>query len=377
MSERHLSRLGLGGVLLVASAIAAAGAGIVARVQGESRLTAWTAEQAIPNVALIKPIPLAAAGALTLPATLQPLNSAPIQARTNGYLRERFVDIGDSVRQGQILARLEAPELEQQLAAAQADLRTARANQQLAATTAARWNTLLEKEVVSRQATDEKRADLAAKSAVTGAAQANVERLTTLAGFTRLTAPFDGVVINRSAEIGALISAGTPGAEPLFTIADISRIRASVRIPQLYSAQVQPGMQVKLALPEFPGRTFAAEVTRLAGAVDPVSGTVLVEVQADNADRLLRPGAYVQAAFPSAVNDAVVTLPPSALIMGADGPRVAGVDDAGKAQLRLVTLGRDRGKVVEVIAGLSVADEVIDNPPDSLQTGDAVRVTQR
>ncbi|MBI3444644.1 MAG: efflux RND transporter periplasmic adaptor subunit [Magnetospirillum sp.] len=367
----------MGGILLAVGAIAAAGAGIVARGHSESRLAAWTAEQAIPTVALIKPAPLAAAGTLTLPATLQPLNSAPIQARTTGYLREWLVDIGDTVRQGQVLVRLEAPELEQQLAAAQADLQTAKANERLAATTATRWNTLLDKGVVSKQAADEKQADLAAKSAMANAAQANVGRLRTLAGFTRLTAPFDGVVTSRSAEIGTLVSAGTASALPLFTIADISRIRASVRIPQLYSARVLPGMEVNLSLPEFPGRSFDGTVTRSAGAVDPVSGTVLVEVQADNADRLLKPGAYVQASFPLSGNEDFVTLPPSALIMGAGGPRVADVDGEGKARLRPVTLGRDRGKVVEVVAGLTVKDEIIDNPPDSLQSGDQVRVARR
>lgn len=377
MSDRPKSRLGLGVAVLALGAVAIAAFGIVARSRGETQLAAWTAEQAIPSVALIKPSPVAAAGFLTLPATLQPLNSAPIHARTSGYLRQWSVDIGDSVRQGQVLAVLEAPELEQQLMSAQADLRTARANQQLAASTSARWNTLLEKGVVSKQAADEKNADLAAKTALASAAQADVERLRTLAGFTRLTAPFDGVVTSRSAEIGALIGAGSAGAPPLFTIADVSRIRASVGIPQLYSAQVEPGLEVKLSLPEYPGQVFAATVTRSAGAVDPATGTVQVEVQADNADRRLKPGAYVQASFALSGGESIVTLPPSALIMGADGPRVARVDDAGKAQLLPVSLGHDRGKVVEIVAGLTASDAVIDNPPDSLRSGDPVRVVLR
>lgn len=377
MSERHFSRVGLGGVLLTMSLLAVVGTGILTRGHSESKLASWTAEQAIPNVALIKPIPLATNGFLTLPATLQSLNSAAIHARTTGYLRERFVDIGDTVRKGQVLARLEAPELEQQLAAARADLQTAQANQKLAATTAARWSTLLEREAVSKQAADEKQADLAAKTAVSNAAQANVERLRTLVGYTLLTAPFDGVVTSRSAEIGALVSVGGAGTPPLFVIDDISRIRASVRIPQLYSARIQTGMDVKLSLPELPGHPFTATVNRSAGAIDPVSGTVLVEMQADNADRVLKPGAYAQANFPISGDESVVTLPPSALIMGAEGPRVAGVDRAGKVELRSVTLGRDRGKVVEVLTGLTVSDEVINNPPDSLQAGDVVRVAQR
>jgi len=375
MSDHTSSRFGRkGAAILLVAALAVTGWGIATRVHSQNQLASWTAEQAIPSVAVIHPAPAASGGVLTLSAILQPLNSAPIHARTTGYLREWFVDIGDRVRRGQVLARLDAPEVEQQLAAARADLQTARANQHLASTTAARWSSLLAEAVVSRQAADEKQADLAAKTAITGAAQANVARLQTLTGFTRLVAPFDGVVTSRSAEIGALVSAGGASTAPLFTIADISRIRAGVRVPQLTSPQIRPGMEAILTLPEYPGRRFTATTTRTAGAVDPGSGTVLVEVEADNADLALKPGSYVQVRFSLDAAVDIVTLPPSALIMGGDGPRVALIDSAGTVVLRPVTLGRDRGKVVDIVAGLTSSDAVINNPPDSLQTGDLVRV---
>ena len=260
------------------------------------------------------------------------------------------------------------------MAAARAELRTASANQKLAATTAERWQTLLARGAVSRQAADERQSELDASTAAMGAASAEVARLQALVDFTRLTAPFDGVVTSRTAQIGALVSVGDAGAVALFTVADVSRIRAFIRVPQRYSTQVQVGGTATLRLPEYPGRTFAAQVVRTAGAVDPSSGTLLVELLAQNTDGALRPGAYAQAGFAVDAAAGAVTLPPSALIFGADGPRVALLDPAGKVVLRPVTLGRDRGRTLEVTEGLSATDAVIDNPPESIQQGDAVRL---
>ena len=375
MSENGNSRLKIGGGIAAVVAIGIVAAGVATRAGSEQRLATWTATNAVPNVTVIRPTPAAASDALRLPASLQALNSAPIYARTTGYVRRWLVDLGDPVRRGQVLAILDAPDVDQQLAAARADLQTARANQQLAATTATRWSTMLAKDAVSKQETDEKRGDLAAKSAVTNAAQANVARLQALAGFTRLVAPFDGVVTSRATEIGALVVAGNASSTPLFTVADVSRIRAYVKVPQAYSGEIHPGMQVGLTLPEYAGRTFNATLTRTAGAVDPGSGTVLVELQAANGDRALKPGAYAQASFPLHGAGSTVTLPPSALIIGSKGTQVAVVGPDGKALLRTVTIGNDQGKVVEITAGLSPNDRVIDNPPDSLQTGDPVKVT--
>ncbi len=364
------------GVAAAAVAVALVGSGIYSRIHAEQQLTTVATSAAVPTVNIITPKAGANHDTLTLPANLQALNNAPIYARTSGYVRQWLVNIGDTVHQGQVLAVLDAPEVEQQLAAAQADLQTARANQQLANTTAQRWSQMLSKDAVSQQETDEKRGELAARTAVTAAAQANVRRLQATIGFTRLRAPFDGIVTTRNAEVGALVTAGNASAQPLFVVADVNRIRALVRVPQGYSADVKPGMEVSLALPEYPGRTFTATMTRSAGAVDPGSGTVLVELQAPNGDRALKPGAYAQASFPIHGGGNALTLPPSALMVGQDGTRVAVLRADGKAELRKITIGRDLGKTIEVSAGLSPNDRVIDSPPESLQTGDQVRVAQ-
>jgi len=285
------------------------------------------------------------------------------------------VDIGDNVRAGQLLAILDAPEVDQQLAAARADLQTARANQALASSTAARWSNLLSQDAVSKQETDEKVGDLKAKSAAASAAAANVARLSATLGFTRLVAPFSGTVTSRSTQIGQLVSAGATGAAPLFTVSDISRIRVYVRVPQAYSGQIRVGMHAKLELPEYPGRNFDAVLTRTADAVDPASGTVLVELQAPNGDKALKPGAYAQVTFPlHGISSGAVQLPASALIIGQAGTQVALLGADGKAQLRTVTVGRDNGATVEISAGLSPQDRVIDSPPDSLAAGDKVRI---
>jgi RND family efflux transporter MFP subunit len=374
MSEGGNSRLKVAGGIAAIVAVGVVGAGIATRVHSEHRLATWTDQQAVPNVHIIHATAVSTGDALRLPAALQALNSAPIYARTTGYVRRWLVDLGDPVRRGQVLAILDAPEVDQQLVAAQADLQTAQANQALAATTATRWNTMLAKDAVSKQETDEKKGDLAAKSALTNAARANVARLRSLTGFTRLTAPFSGIVTSRSTEIGSLVVAGNAAATPLFTVADVSRIRAYVKVPQAYSGQIHSGMAVTLTLPEYAGRTFTATLTRTAGAIDPGSGTVLVELQAANGDRALKPGSYAQASFPLNGVSGTVSLPPSALIVGSGGTQVAVIGSNGKAQLRTVTIGRDQGKTVEIAAGLTAQDRVIDNPPDSLQTGDAVKV---
>ncbi|WP_066589542.1 efflux RND transporter periplasmic adaptor subunit [Sphingomonas pruni] len=364
------------GIIAAVAAIAVVGIGIGTRVHSQAQLATWTHDQSTPTVTVIHAKPSAATTALTLPATLQALQSAPIYARTSGYIRKWFVDIGDTVGRGQLLAVIDAPEVDQQLAAARADLQTARANQQLAATTATRWQTMLGKDAVSKQETDEKVGDLAAKSAVANAARANVSRLQYQQGFTRLTAPFAGVVTTRSTDIGALVTAGSAASAPLFTVSDVSKIRAFVKVPQAYSAQVHPGMEVQLTLPEYPGRTFKAVMTRSADAVDTSSGTVLVELLADNGDRALKPGAYSQATFPIGRAGAAVELPASAMIIGKNGTQVAVLDAGGKVRLKTVTIGRDLGDRVQISAGLTPADQVIDNPPDSIQSGDKVQVAR-
>jgi RND family efflux transporter MFP subunit len=355
------------------AAVVLVGLGIASRVHSKNELTTWTQQQAVPSVVVIHPAASDASNVLTLPANLEAFNNAAIYARTSGYVQKWLVDIGDTVRSGQLLAILDAPDVEQQIVAARADLQTALANEQLSKATADRWANLVTQGLVSKQENDEKQGDLAAKSAVSNAARANVAQLQALKDFTHLTAPFDGVVTSRSAQIGALVNAGSSAAVPLFTIADVSHMRAYVRVPQIYSTQLHDGLTVQLELPEFPGRTFPATVTRSAGAIDPASGTLLVELQAANAEHALKPGAYAQANLQlNGVNN-VVTLPASAIITGKNGTQVALIGADNKAELRDVTLGRDHGKVIDVIAGLKASDAVIDSPPDSLQSGDQVQ----
>jgi RND family efflux transporter MFP subunit len=362
------------GIVAALLALAIVAWGLFSRWNDSRALAAWTDAQATPAVGLIRPTAIAAGDGLTLPGNIQAYNSAPIYARTNGYVRRWLVDIGDDVRAGQLLAVLDAPDLAQQLAAARADLQTARANQALAQSTATRWSSLLEKDAVSKQETDEKIGDLKAKTAVANAAAANVAQLSATLGFTRLAAPFSGTVTSRSAQIGQLVTAGTSGNTPLFTVSDISRVRVYVRVPQGYSGQIRVGMHASLDLPEYPGRSFDAVLTRTAEAVDPASGTVLVELQAQNSDHALKPGAYAQVTFPLHGAAGRVQLPASALVVGRNGTQVAVLGPDGKAQFRTVTIGRDNGNMVEISAGLTPQDRVIDSPPDALAPGDPVRV---
>lgn len=363
------------GKIAIAAVVVIAAAGLGSRAWSTAELSKVAAEQSLPAVAVLHPKTQSGGEKLLLPADLQALNSAPIYARTTGYVRQWIADIGDKVHRGQVLAILDAPDVEQQLAAARADYQTAKANQDLAQSTATRWRTMLAQNAVARQAADEKFGDLAAKTATTNAARANVERLRTMAGFTKLEAPFDGVVTARNTQIGALIAADAVSATPLYVVSDVARIRAFVRIPQTYSGQVYIGMPVTLSLPEFPNRSFTASLVRTAKAVDTSSGTLLVELQLDNSDGALKPGAYAQAEFPLKGTSGAVTVPPSALIINERGTEVALLRGKDTAMLRPVTLGRDLGKVIEVVSGLSAKDAVIDSPPESLHSGDRVRVT--
>ncbi|WP_298747865.1 efflux RND transporter periplasmic adaptor subunit [uncultured Brevundimonas sp.] len=349
--------------------------GTWAREANDDALADVSREAAIPTVRLIRAAPAEAGGKLVLSAEIQAWNTADIHARTNGYVDRWLVDIGDAVREGQILAVLDAPELDLQLAQARAQHQTALADLALARATADRWSALLERDAVSRQAAEEKAGALAASAAVADAARANVQRLAALRGFTRLAAPFDGVVTSRSAEVGALVTAGV-ATTPLFTIADTRRMRVQVRVPQSASADIRPGMQAELRLPEAPGETFSARVTRSAQAVDGRSGTMLVELQADNPQRRLKPGSYAEVAFPVTGGGGVV-IPASALILGRDGPRVASVDSSGRASLTPVRLGRDHGRTVEILDGVRPGTRLINAPPDALAEGDPVRIQQQ
>ena len=370
--SRTLKRVGVGAAVI---AVAVVGLGIASRIHATNELKQVAADAAIPTVAVVMPATAGEGDALVLPGNVQAYNSAAIFARTNGYVRRWLADIGDHVRAGEPLAILDAPEVDQQLAQAQADYQTALANERLAATTSRRWSSMLAQDAVSRQEADEKVGDLAARKALSNAALANVKRLQALQGFTRLSAPFSGVVTSRSAQIGALVVAGNAAAQPLFTVSDTHRMRIYVRVPQGYSAAIRPGMAATLTLPEYPGRSFDAMLTSSSGAVDAQSGAVLVQLQADNGDGALKPGAYAQVRFkvPAGSGNGV-TLPGSAILYGNDGPTVAVVGGDGRVAVKPVTIARDEGNVVLLSGGVRPTDRVIDTPPDAIRSGDKVHV---
>ncbi|EQB11612.1 hypothetical protein L288_03185 [Sphingobium quisquiliarum P25] len=350
------------------------GGGIVARNADHTEQAEFARANALPTVNVMHPKP-AEAGAIRLPGMLEPDNEAAIHARASGYVARRLVDIGDHVRAGQVLAVLDAPEVEQQLAQAQADLRTAEANRGLAQTTAVRWDALRAKDAVSQQETDEKSGRLAAATALASSARANVERLRATLGFTRVVAPFAGRVTSRNAEIGALVNAGNGVASPLFTIADDRRLRLRVRVPQALSGQLTRGVVASLTVPEYPGESFDAALVRTAGAVDRASGTVLAEFEVNNTGQRLKPGGYAEVAIPMAAGTAV-TLPASALIVTPKGTMVGLVDSEGRVTMRPVVIGRDDGASVQIASGLTPQARVIATPPEALAQGDQVRIVR-
>ncbi len=350
------------------------GGGIVARNADHSEQAEFARANAFPTVNVMHPQP-AEASAIRMPGMLEPDNEAAIHARASGYVARRLVDIGDHVRAGQVLAVLDAPEVEQQLAQAQADLRTAEANRGLAQTTAVRWDALRAKDAVSQQETDEKSGRLAAATALASSARANVERLRATLGFTRVVAPFAGRVTSRNAEIGALVNAGNGAASPLFTIADDRRLRLRVRVPQALSGQLKRGVVASLTVPEYPGESFDAALVRTAGAVDRASGTVLAEFEVNNTGQRLKPGGYAEVAIPMAAGTAV-TLPASALIVTPKGTMVGLVDSEGRVTMRPVMIGRDDGASVQIASGLTPQARVIATPPEALAQGDRVRIVR-
>jgi RND family efflux transporter MFP subunit len=333
-------------------------------------------QRSVPVVRTLAPQASAGAEGLELPGQLQAYNDAPIYARVPGYLKSWNEDIGARVKAGQLLAVIDAPELDQELAQAQANLATVEANLKLAKVTAQRFQDLAGDDAVSKQDADEKSGDLAAKTAAVKAAEANVQRLQAMEGFKRIVAPFDGVVTARNANIGALVNAGA-GANPgsaLFSVSDVHLLRVYVHVPQSYSAQVKSGMKASLELPQYAGRTFPATVMSDSGAVSDQSGTLLVELEVQNPDGALKPGDFAQVRFDLPPASGVVRVPASALIFRSQGLQIATVTPDGRAHLHKASVARDLGQQVELNGGVTPTDRVIDTPPDSLEDGDLVRI---
>ncbi len=367
--------------IFVAAFVAAAGAlafaihgGITTRVAAESSLARSTEEAAIPIVNVIHPKVGAPLEELVLPGNTQAFSDTPIFARTSGYLKRWYFDIGAHVKRGDLLAEIETPEIDKQLQQARADLETAQANHHLAETTAARWQFLLQSDSVSRQETDEKVADLSARKATVDSNASNVRRIEDLQSFQKVYTPFDGVLTARNTDVGALIDAGANSArKELFHLAAIDTLRVFVAIPEVYSRAARPGATASLTLDEFPGRSFRGALARTSNSIDQASHTLLTEVDVRNPDGQLLPGAYVSVHFklPQTVRSVVV--PSNTLLFRSEGLRVALVRD-GRVQLTPVKIGRDYGSTVEVISGLQASDAVVLDPADSLVSGAPVRI---
>jgi len=367
-------RIKLAVTILLALAVVATVAGISLRAHDYHQLVGWTDAQEIPTVQLISPKTMVSGQPMTLPGHLQAWIDAPIHARVNGYLKRWDVDIGAKVKAGDLLGEIDTPELDQQLTQAKADLARARASAALAQVTAKRWTHLLSSNSVSKQESDEKSGQAEVEQANVQAAQANVDRLNALESFKRVVAPFSGTVTARNTDIGDLINAGSSNDAPLFAMADTSRMRLYMQIPQVYAGSIKPGMKVNLSVQEHPGKTYQATLMGSSGAVSQNSGSLLVQFEVDNPQSELLPGDYAEVEVPVTASANVVEVPPTVLLFRTAGPQVGVLDAQHKVVLRDVHISLDMGSLLQIDRGLKPGDRVIDNPPDSLSTGDAVRV---
>jgi len=353
--------------------------GIHERAQAESTLGVRTERAAVPTVTVVQPTSGAATQEIVLPGDTQAFNNTPIYARTNGYLKRWYVDIGTHVQQGQLLAEIDTPEIDQQLEQARADLKNAQANEQLAQITAARWQNLLKTNSVSKQETDQAVSDLSARKASVDSMTANVHRLEQLQSFEKVYAPFAGVITARNTDIGALINAGAGGVpQELFHMAAVNKLRVYVAVPEVDSLAAQNGATATLTLDEFPGEIFQGTIVRNSDSIDLASRTLNVEVDVDNAQNRIKTGAYIfvhlkNPRSPHASTQSL-TIPANTLLFRSEGLRV-GVVRNGHAELVPITIGRDYGATVEVVAGLQPTDQVIVNPSDSLASGNPVQVS--
>jgi RND family efflux transporter MFP subunit len=368
---RNIRRYSL---LLLVTALALAAWGEISRVMARDALRKEAARDAVPTVVTVTANRTSLGEDLVLPGTVQAFVEAPIYARTSGYLKTWYTDIGTPVKKGQLLAEIETPEVDQQYAQAQADLETARANESLANSTNKRWQGLLSTESVSQQDAEEKAGDAAAKKAALASAAANVARLRDLESFKRVVAPFDGVVTARNTDIGALINAGQSSGSELFRIADTHKLRIYVQVPETYAAAIQPGLEAELRFAEQANKKYVAQTVRTSNALDPTLRTLQVELQLDNAGHEVFPGAYAEVHFKLAGNAESLRLPANTVIFRAAGLQVATVDGTHHIKLKNIVQGRDFGSTIEVLSGIDANDLVVLNPPDSITDGAPVRV---
>jgi RND family efflux transporter MFP subunit len=369
-SRRSLLTAGTAAIVFAGVVV---GYGLIDRAQSKQEVVQWTDAQAIPTVALAQLVPGSPNQMLTLPGNIQPFNRAAIYARVNGYVKSWDHDIGSPVKAGQVLATIDAPDLDQQLGQAKATLASVKANEQIATLTANRNNILLQKQIVAQQLADQTTADAKAKEAVVDANEANVRQLEAMQSFKTLSAPFDGVVTARNVELGMLINSGGSG-QPLFEVSDLHRVRIYVQVPQSFSAALAAGMKATFEMPQYPGQQFDATVSHISRAINATSHSMQVELQADNSAGKFFGGSYCNVHFQIPSDPNRVEVPSTALISGNQGTQVATLDGGDKVVLKNVQLGRDLGDSVEVVAGLTPSDRIVNNPPETLASGDTVRV---
>jgi len=348
--------------------------GIASRLILRSHVKQRTTADAQVTVVTVRPNLSGADNELVLPGNVMAFIEAPIYARTSGYLKLWYTDIGARVHKGQLLADIETPEVDRQLGQARADLETAQANAALAKSTNERWKGLVTKLAVSKQDADEKAGDAAAKSAAQASAEQNVARLNDLESFKHVLAPFDGVVTARNTDVGALINAGQAAGSELFRVADIHKLRVYAQVPEAYAQATISGLKAELHFAERPGESFPAETIRTSNALDPGARTLQVELQLDNSKREFFPGAYTEIHFklPSATQ--TLRLPANTVLFRAEGLQVATVDASHKVKLKNIVQGRDFGQTIEILSGINATDDIIVNPSDSIEDGIPVRI---
>jgi RND family efflux transporter MFP subunit len=369
-----LHRLRLFGGAFLLFSVGLVAYGMVSRASQNSRLRELTEAQAVPTVAIVAPITAQDHASLDLPGRLEAYIRAPIYARVPGYLKSWRHDIGDQVKAGDVLAEIDTPDLDQQLAQARADLSVAEANAKLAQISAERWQSLASTDAVAQQDVDQRTFTLNANIAQVKAARANVNRLVAEQGFKHLIAPFNGVVTARDTDIGALINVGAAGGAELFVISETRKLRVYVNVPQNYVPSVPPGTKATIRVPEHPDRTYSGTVEASAQAVNPSTGTTLMQLIVDNSASEMMPGDYASIHLQIADGTIALRVPSSALIFDAKGLSIATVDADNRVLVKPVSIARDLGTVVELASGLAPNDRVIENPPDGIGTGATVRL---
>jgi RND family efflux transporter MFP subunit len=370
LSRSKLRLTALAAVLVLGTVVVM---GITTRRMADARLNEWTERVAMATVAIVTPDDRGRRTSIDLPGRLEAYSQAQLYARVSGYLKDWKADIGTPVKSGQLLAEIDAPDLDQQIMQAEADVASAKANLVLAVATLERGQQLIGSGAVSKQTMDQRAADAQSRQGLLKSAQANMDRLKVLENYKRITAPFDGLVTARTTDVGALINAGG-GGPALFVVSDVARMRAYVNVPQNYVPSIKLGTKAQITVPEYPGRTFIATVEASAQAVDAASGTTRMLLAVDNSKGELMTGAFANVRLELPVPEAAIHVPASALIFDQKGLRVATVGADDRIVLKQVTIARDLGREVEIGSGLTIEDRIVESPPDGVSEGDQVRI---